>query len=156
MNSHRAIEEREKARTLPLGHYSRAHAEQRVNEIYSLCRRNEIRWVKKLRKKLHNKAFHPITLSYAAGLVWRICNAVNTKPPRRVVIRSTEKVLGSAGWYNPGTKEIHFPDDYITFTVLIHELTHHFEWVENMGKDDHGPNFVALEDLVFSIAAQVL
>jgi hypothetical protein len=144
MNATKAIESREESKKLPLGHYERKRAKERVDKIYRRCHEQEASWEKRLKRYLPKDS---LTLKQARKLVDKVCEALHIRRIRRIVIKSCEVPAGAGACYFRG--EIHFPSSYIRFSSLMHELSH----VEVY---DHGDDFLEVEELVFLAAEQIL
>jgi hypothetical protein len=134
------------SKKLPLGHYERNEASKAVSEVYLLCRENESKFCKLLRKK-----FKTGWLSSKKPEVWKklcdkICDVYGIVRIKTFVLSSPDCHACSGGHYS--RREIHVPHNYCELRVCLHELAHHFQIMDDK-RGGHGQDFIEYENLVF-------
>ena len=128
---------------LPLGHYAKKEAEERVSEIYSKARENE----KIIRRKMKKERI-PLYFEKPEyfDICQYVCKTLFVTGIKKLVFRSPDVDQSASAHYFRG--EIHVKDCNACLTTIIHELTHHIERCEH-ARGDHGDAFVEFENLVF-------
>ena len=116
-------------------------------EQYALSDLTEQTWGSLLPAKL--------SIRKVVEVMARLCKAEGIETPYRLITRSTRcRRLGCDamcdGW------DLCFADETITPINLIHELTHHVENRLSLDKDEHGPEFVKIEERLFERLAKLL
>ena len=149
-NLHALAERKEETGKLPLGHYQKTQASQAFKEaaeaVYGPCRAQE--------KALSKGLPRTITLEVAAKIAWHVCESLYVNPPAKIFFDSDKLAGWTSGHYNPVDRTIHLGRYHSTVTFL-HELTHHVVNREKLS-DDHGPNFLWVEQMVFEVARPYL
>lgn len=133
----------EEMKALPPGHTDRKLYSADISAEYSDCAAIEVEWVKHFRKKLPR-----FNDRQALAFCNRLCESLGERLVNKVVINSKDVKAGTAAHYTGRGREIHFPHEWISFTILIHELTHHFTPSGHF----HGKDFCDNERLLFAAA----
>lgn len=129
------------SRKLPLGHYGRRDAQDRVDREYAACREISVKWCKKLKRKAW-----VLTADQVRTLYRELGECIGQRPLRRVTFRSTEVHSMAAAHYK--SREIHFRGDSASFATAVHEYTHYAAGSHH----GHGPVFCEILDFLFPIA----
>lgn len=127
---------------LPPGHVDRRSYSNKIRAIYSDCADIERTWAKHFGKKLPR-----FDANQALTFCNQMCDALGQRPLRAVIVSSPDVKEEWAAHYDPRAKEIHIRYGSIYFTILIHELTHHFD--RSFG---HGKDFCDMEQFLFGVA----
>ena len=135
-----ALKRLKESKTLPPGHIERKKARQSVDKIYNRCLDIAYKWRKRFRKKYPNVT----NAKHALAICHTICDAVGERRIKKIVVNSSDVVLGAAHYYK---NEIHFANRWIDLCTLIHELTHHFPNCHG-----HGDEFCEMLDFLFEVA----
>ncbi|MFW6122043.1 MAG: hypothetical protein ACOC80_14265 [Petrotogales bacterium] len=136
--------------TLPLGHIDRYKAVKALRNEYR-CHKVEKFWNKKRGKS--NKKIHKMSASEILQFCNKICDEFGYRRLKRIVIRSKEvyerENVGGFYRYN----EIHV--GYPSFTVILHELAHHFQ--KNVRFDgSHGKKFTIELSILNAVAHKII
>jgi hypothetical protein len=139
-------------RTLPLGHYARAEARARLDREYAESRVVEAAMARKYRKVLKRYG-RCMSVREAANLVYKICVAIGTSPPRKIHVDDKSVTEGAGGEYRSGSQSIHVPYHDVPLRTLLHELAHHIVSVEHM-RGAHGADFCMVTEIVWGVMAE--
>ena len=96
-----ALKRLKESKTLPPGHIERKKARQSVDKIYNRCLDIAYKWRKRFRKKYPNVT----NAKHALAICHTICDAVGERRIKKIVVNSSDVVLGAAHYYK---NEIHF------------------------------------------------
>jgi hypothetical protein len=131
------IRDYNKIKALPEGHIDKRKLEKVFDKEYGSCREVERKWAKRLNPRF-------FSAQQALTFCNQICDQLGEQKLRKVVLNSPDVKDYAGGHYC--NREIHFKYDWITFTSLMHELTHHF------GEYSHGKSFCDMENFLFKVA----
>lgn len=145
------LEEYNKSLKLPIGHYDRKKAKEKLDREYEECFSQE----RELVKRLKNPS---IPKDKILALCDFVCDTLSVRRIKSVVLRSNRITPGAAGEYHPSDRTIHFPYNFARTITLIHELSHHIVGMERGFSYGgmHGKGFLEAELLVFETALNFL
>ncbi len=154
MNASLAIQKREEALKLPLGHVDIKKTREVVAKIYHQCHELEKYWHKRLAKFWDTEFTPRECLVFCNNL----CRSMGAKTIRKVVFRSPEVQNGAGAHYTFYKREIHFKWAAYRLGTVIHELAHHIAHQVGSGgqKKDHGEDFCISENWLFQLAYEKL
>jgi hypothetical protein len=144
----------EAKRTLPLGHYGRAAAKARLDREYAESRVVEAKMWDKYRRHIRRNDWRRLDLQVACDLVYRICDAIGTRAPYKIVMQDRTVSDGAGGEYRPPQKSINLPYLTVDTTTLLHELAHHITWVE-LNSLGHGSSFLWALEIVWDTMGEL-
>lgn len=149
MNASLAIQKREEARKLPLGHVDIKKTEEVVKKIYQRSHAIQKYW----NKRLDKFRFMEFTPKECIVFCNNLCRMIGARTLKRVIYRSPDVKPGTAAHYR--ANEIHF--GYCAWlSVMIHELAHHIVYQIGRVKEDHGEEFCFMENWLFQLAYEKL
>ncbi len=151
MNASLAIQKREEAKKLPLGHVDIKKTEEVVKKIYHQSHLLQKYWGKRLDKFRYLEFTPKECIKFCNDL----CRTLGAKTVKKVIYRSPEIAQGTAGHYSPYKKEIHFAWSPCLSTI-IHELAHHVTDQVSRKMDAHGKEFCFVLDWLFQLAYEKL
>lgn len=139
--------------TLPVGHVDRFKSKEALRNEYR-CHAVESFWNKKRGWK-HNKKSFRMSAVELLQFCNILCNEFGYRRLKRIVINSKEaKEKHCGGFYRHN--EIHIASKYVKYSVLLHELAHHFQRVDSVWDGTHGKRFAIAVSMLNAVAHKLI